>query len=288
MAMRKVLVRCIGKVEMKYILFSLQIIILLTFISCELFDINESPEIPDWYPSQLVLSENRLAEFDTIATDFAEMFELDKNDFVIDTLTSHIYRIYVLNIPVCTFTDSTDDFIEFNQKVTQFLQTWYRLFSIEYFEIDTMHYTGIEEGHHGAEIYIKSDYSIQMYDGSRSLGFIAVWMDGSGIITQLRSTLLPQLRVPIENIITLNEAKEILDGYKYSVYSWTGESEREFTVTGMEETAHEVYIDKNYGNDGNLTSVDYRLVWRITIFDGDFFVDSQTGEIIGFIQGWRS
>jgi len=273
---------------MKYILFSFQIIIITTFFSCELFEINENLEVPDWYPSQLVLSGNHWAEYDTIATDFAKMFDIDKNDFVIDSLTSHIYRIYSLNIPVCTFTDSTDDFIEFKQKVTQFIQTWYRLFSIEYFEIDTMLYMDKDSGYHGATIYIQSNYSMPIYDGARSLGLIGVMMWGTGNIFQLESTLLPKLRVPKESIITLKEAKEILDGYKYSVYSWSGKSEREFSVTGIEEAALEVYIDKNCDDYGKIISVDYRLVWRITVFDGDFFVDSQTGEIVGFIQGWVS
>lgn len=258
------------------------------FFSCELFDINENLEVPDWYPSQFVFSENRFSEYYTVAADFSEIYEIDENDFVIDSFTTHIYRIYSLDVPVCTFTDSTDDFIEFKQKVTEFLQTWYRLFSIEYFEVDTMRYMDKDGGYHGATIYIRSNYSIPIYDGSRSLGEIGVWMWGSGNIFQLSSTLLPQLSVPKENIITLKEAKEILDGYKYSVYSWGGESEREFSVTGIEETALEVYIDKNYDNENNLISVDYRLVWRVTVFDGDFFVDSQTGEIVGFIQGWRS
>ena len=273
---------------MKCILFLFQIILITMFFSCELFEINENLEVPDWYPSQYVSSENSLSEYYSVAADFSELYEIDENDFVIDSFTTHIYRIYNLDVHVCTFTDSIDDFIEFNQKVTEFLQTWYRLFSIEYFEVDTMHYMEKDGGYHGASIYIKSNYSIPIYDGSRSLGLIGVMMWGTGNIFQLESTLLPQLRIPKESIITLKEAKEILDGYEYSVYSWSGESERIFSVTGIEESALEVYIDKNCDDYGKIISVDYRLVWRITVFDGDFFVDSQTGEIVGFIQGWRS
>jgi hypothetical protein len=256
--------------------------------SCSFLGPNKDNNVPDWYPSRLEVSENNLAEFNSIATDFSETFEVDKNNFIVDSLTACIYRIYSLNIPICTFSDSVDDFKEFNHKVTDFLQAWYRIFCLEWFEVDTMHYTGIEGGHHGADIFIQSNYSIPIYDGSRSLGSIAVWMDGTGKITKLGSSLLPQLRIPSENIISLEEAKAKLNGYKYSVYSWTGESERVFSISQIEETALEIYIDRNYSDRGITESIDYRLVWRITTFDGDFFVDSQTREIVGFIQGWIS
>ncbi|MBL7177692.1 MAG: hypothetical protein ISS66_17865 [Desulfobacteraceae bacterium] len=273
---------------MKYEIITILIICLIIFNSCELFDTDENLEIPDWYPSQLVVSENRFLEYDTIATYFADTFDLNKNNFVIDSLTAHVYKIYSPNIKICTFSDSTDHFFEFKQEVTHFFDTWYRMVSMEYFEIDTMDYTESDNGYHGADIYIKSNYILPLYDGARLLGSIGVWMNGSGIITKIRSTLLPQLRIPEENIITLKEAKNILEGYKYSVYSWSGKSEREFSITGIESTGLEVYIYKNYENNGSVSSINYRLVWRITSFDGDFFVDSQTGEIVGFIQGWRS
>jgi hypothetical protein len=192
------------------------------------------------------------------------------------------------DIKICTFSDSTDDYPIFIAAVDSFLNEWYRLFSVESFEIDTFEYSENDNGNHGAGIYINNSYQYPLYKSKRALGQMGIRLNGSGEMSYLGSTLIPQLPVPGDIIISLAEAKNNLNGYQYTVYSWSGAEERIFSLGSIEETALEVFINLETDVYGKMIDAAYYLAWRITSFDGDFFVDSQTGEVIKFIQGWIS
>lgn len=262
---------------------------LILFLSCNISNNDdELNEVPDWYPSHLVLQPYQFQEYDSVANLFSNQFNLDLEYLSIDSSYGHIYKLYPPSeINICTFSDSTDDYSIFIETVDSFLNKWYRLLSIEPFEIDTFEYTENDNGNHRAGIYIKNSYQYPLYKSKRALGQMGIRLNGSGELTFLGSTLIPQLPVPGNIIISLAEAKNNLNGYQYTVYSWSGAEERIFSLDSIEETALEVFINRKTDAQGIIDAV-YYLAWRITSFDGDFFVDSQTGEVIRFIQGWIS
>ncbi len=261
----------------------------ILFLSCNIgSNDDELNEVPDWYPSHFTLQLFQFQEYDSVANLFSNQFNLDLEYLSIDSSYGHIYKLYSPDIKICTFSDSTDDYPIFIAAVDSFLNEWYRMFSIEPFEIDTYEYSETDNGYHGAGIYIKYSYQYPLYRSKRALGQIGIRLNIFGEIIYLRSTLIPELPVPDNIIISLAEAKNNLNGYQYTVYSWSGAEERIFLLDSIEETALEVFINRKTDAQGIIIDAVYYLAWRITSFDGDFFVDSQTGEVIGFIQGWIS
>ncbi|MFQ6609042.1 MAG: hypothetical protein ACE5EE_11005, partial [Fidelibacterota bacterium] len=240
--------------------------------------------------SHFVLQPYQFQEYNSVATLFSNKFNIDSEYLAVDSSYGHINRLYPpSDIQICTFSDSTDDYLIFIAAVDSFLNDWYRLFSTEPFEIDTFEYTEDDHGHHGADIFIKNSYQYPLYSSKLALGSMGIRVNGSGEITYLRSTLIPQLPIPDDIIISLDKAKDILDGYQYTVYGWGGSAEeRIFSLESIEETALEVFIDLEVDVYGIMIDAAYHLAWRVTSFDGDFLVDSQTGDVIKFIQGWIS
>lgn len=248
----------------------------------------EIRRVPDWYSMYLVPDEARLAEFDSVWVIFTVENGLNVDHIEVDSLLGHLYKLYDYSkqFQLCVFDNSVDSLVVFKESTIEFLDEWYRLVSIEPIFISSIDY-GEFNGFFGAEVYSESFYSYPIYGGNRALGSVGIRVNSLGNMNYLRSTLLPQLRVPEKAIITKNEAKSNLNGYSYTVFSWSGSEDRVLSINDIEKSALEVYL-RRIAENGKVLRLEYHLAWRFTTFDGDFLVDSQTGEIIGFHQGWVS
>lgn len=273
---------------MRCIKIILLLILLVLINSCDkVINGVKINNVPDWYPMHLVTDEFRLTKFDSAWTVFIEENKLDVDIVKVDSLVGHLYKLndYGNQFQLCVFDDFVDKLAVFKKSAVNFCNEWHRLVSIEPIQISSMDCDEFN-GFYGAEIYIKSFYLHPLYNGNIALGSVGIRVNGLGKMNYLRSTLIPQLRVPEVISITKSEAKFNLSGYHYIVYSHAGAGDRVLSTKDIDESTLEVYIHKITEN-GNVIRYDYHLSWRFTTFDGDFFVDSQTGEVIDFIQGWK-
>lgn len=276
-------------VKMKSIIVIVLLVFGVLINSCDkVINGIEIHEVPDWYPMYLVADEDLLTGFDSVWTIFMEENEIDPYKIEVDSVLGHLSRFidYGKQFQLCVFDDTVDSLVVFNESIVEFLNIWYRLVSIEPIHISSMDYDEFN-GFFGAEVYSESFYSYPLYGGIKSLGSVGIRINSMGRMNYLRSTLIPQLQIPEEAIITKNQAKSNLSGYNYTIYSWGGFEDRILSINDIEESALEVYI-RRIAENGNVIRLDYHLVWRFTAFDGDFFVDSQTSEVVDFIQGWVS
>lgn len=264
--------------------------------SCDLiFDAFSTPEVPDWYPMDLVKDDARMASFDSVWTTFLEENELDLQpllgSFWVDSVLSRLDFLIDHNkqYQFCAFSGSRDSQKVFNESIARFIDKWYRLVSIEPIHIGQIENRDRSRYHLEGYVYPESYYSYPVYRTSRSsgLGSVRILVDLKGRMIVMQSSLIPQLQVPEETVISKNEAKSKLSGYNYAVVGMGGSVNRVFSTKDIEESALEVYVHRIYENRKPVR-LEYYLTWRFRTFDGDFFVDSQTGEIINFFQGWVS
>lgn len=187
---------------------------------------------------------------------------------------------------ICSFDESADSLEVLKEAIALFLSKWYSLVSLEPVQISSINY-GKNKWSFGAEVYSKSFYSHLLYRWDKSPGSFDILISNSGKVIFMRSTFIPQLSVPEDPIISEKEAKYKISGYKYTVFHWGGFEERVLSIKDIKKSALEVFIH-SVAENIKVIRLGYHLAWRFNTFDGDFFVDSQTGEVIDFIQGWVS
>lgn len=243
----------------------------------------DSANVSEWYPMQLVVDETRIEEFNSEWSRFCSEYGISSENVAIDSLRGHLRKYFSFDIP---FQQPNESIEKFTESVADFLTKWYRLVSVEPFIISGID-SKIWNGFYTASIHQRSTYKHPVYKKSRTLGVVGMMVDGPGRLFRWTSDLVPQLPVPDEPLISKYEALNALHGQHYTVESMGGSQERIVLINHITESALEVYIHRIYGK-ADVTRLDYHLVWRFTTFDGDFFIDSQTGDFINFIQSWRS
>lgn len=225
---------------------------------------------------------NDISDYDSVATDFASQFTVYDYSLKVDSSLGHVCRADFPGIKLCSF-DISYDFPVFSNAVDSFLFEWSRLVSLEPFVIRDWNYTRFHNGDHHSEIYIEEFYNYPLYNQDYALGHISVRVNNQGELYFLRSTLLPQLPVPEETNLTLEEVLIIINGYKYTIHTHTEQFVRYFDTADISQSAIEVYVLDKYDEIKQDIVYSYHLVWRISNDDGDFMIDSQTGDILRFI-----
>lgn len=267
------------------------ILVFLVIFSCDLFDPenNEPPvnmsfdndSIPDWYPSKLIYSHDRGVEFNALIDTFKASYGIASiTGLTFNPLLSNIEQLHSCPIHLCDFSGSEDTLETYRNTVSEFASDWWRLLCLEEFEIDSLR-ASLDYG----RFYPKSHYETPVYHQISYLGYVNFHINTDGKMDYLSSSLIPQLPVPRNPLVDIDSAIIILEDYTFTINRWPNVVEYSLDANDTTSTQLEVYIPRTYDNDSQEnTEVTYRLVWRISIFDGDLFVDAITGEILGFIQ----
>lgn len=267
---------------MKRTLLIIITLVFLSILSCDLFDPGSS-DIPDWYPSTWTLSDSKMDEFDSVFTDFSTHFNLDEIVFnYTDSLCSHIEHLCSRDIiQLCSHETSSDPLNEFETNFRIFLDNWWRLISIEEFEIKEFRSSLIVTSNRiRARIIPKSTYKYPLNSPDFELGRLQVELDENGYMEVLWSNLVPQLPVPGNPIIDKAEAKDIVDGYEFKINKWPFIEDVTLSKEDIKSSELQVLIIR----DAEETNIKYLLIWSLRVEDGDIYVDAMTGEILGYHQ----
>jgi len=264
-------------------------VLLLFVVSCDLFDpenndppINmsiDNDSIPDWYPSQLTYSSERSEEYSSILDSFKTTYDISSFGLTSNSLLSNIQQLHSNPFSVCEFSASEDTLITYRKAMDDFVLNWWRLLCMEPFEIDSV------KAFLNGRFYPKSHYELPVYNPIPYLGSVRFYVNTDGELSYLTSSLVPQLPVPKNPMLDLDSTTAILEDYTFTINRWPHMVEYSLNPNDITSTGLEIYIPKTYNNESETyTEVTFRLVWRISIHDGDLLVDALSGEILGFIQ----
>lgn len=258
------------------ILLFIASVILLT--SCNLFNIEDT--IPRWYPSTRTYSNWEMIEFNSKYNRFINTFDISDERVYIDSLCAHMKSFQIDDgIILCDFTNAVDSVEEFKSKILSFYDDWWRLFSSDKFTIDSTRISIFDSGAISGSFYIKNSYDHLFNDPRWELGSLRATVDNTGRLYYLRSSLVPQLRIPDHPLISETDAIDILEGYEYTIYAWL----YNYTVTlsreDLDKSNLTVYVQESTQDDEEY--LEYRLAWRFECQYANVYVDAMTGEIIG-------
>ncbi len=258
-------------------------VLFLFLISCDLFD-PEGNNVPEWYPSTWTYSESEMSEFSSRYSVFVNSYNVSDARIDIDTLGAHLFDFFYRNVTqLCTFNTGVEQELEFDTELKSFFNQWWRIFSAEQFEIDSSHISiSSRNGDVSGRFYPKNNYNYPLNDPLWDLGQLRAKVDSNGYLFDLWSTLIPQLPIPDEPIIDINEAKYIIDGYTFTLNAWPQIIEHTLSLDDIESSEMVVYIENNSQN--RFGYIKYRLVWRFRVQDGYICVDAITGENLEFHQ----
>ena len=271
-------------------------IMLLSLVSCDLFnpENNDPPvnmsidndSIPEWYPSRLTVSSERLVEYQNSLTDFEQTYDLDLSHAENNNLCARLEETYLEpRIKICTFTDPEKYNTEFEQGVLDFIENWRHIVSSDTFQVDTF---GLWKSYGYGEFYIKNHYDYPIYSQHPRLGYFRAFVDSAGYLYRLTSDLVPQLQVPKNPMVDADSAKNMIIGYPWYYYGYSG-NRIDCVVDSSEinSVTLNVYIDR-YPRDRD--DIVYRLIWCVSTDElpVDFLIDAMTGEFITYIQNFRT
>ena len=262
------------------------ILVLLAYFlsSCNLLDPN-SNEVPEWYPSTWTFSQSEMDEYNNVYSEFLQSYDIDYVLYAhVDTLCSHLFSYCSRDITLlCTSDTESEKIAEFETNFPVFFEDWWRLFSADSFDIDYIT-TSISErtGYLSADVYPKNTYKFPFESRKFDLGRLQIGVDSEGYLESLWSTVIPQLPIPEDPVVGLSEAKDILEGYNYTINAWIENIEVTLTREDFKTSELISYIENNSQN--NYGYIKYRLTWRFEVRDGCVYIDAMTGEILRFKQ----
>lgn len=257
-------------------------VLFLFLISCDLFD-PEGNNVPEWYPSTWTYDQSEMEEFNITYSDFLQTFQVNQVLYAhFDTLCSHIFSYCSRDITLlCTEENENDRIAEFEQNFLSFFSDWWRLFSAESLSVDEIA-ASIHNGTLSARIYPKSNYLHPLESPEFDLGRIQIGVDNEGYLETLWSSLIPQLPIPDRSSVSLNDAKDILEGYTYTINAWLYQLDVTLTREDLSSSRLISYIENNSQN--RFGYIKYRLAWKFQVKDGNVYVDAMTGEILAYKQ----
>lgn len=257
-------------------------VLLLFLISCNLFN-SESNNVPEWYPSTWTYDQSKMEEFSNTYSDFLQTFHVNQILYEhFDTLCSHIFSYGSRDITLlCTEENETERIAEFEQNFLIFYKDWWRLFSAESLRVDEID-ASIHNGALSARIYPKSNYLNPLESPEFDLGRIQIGVDNEGYLETLWSSLIPHLPVPDHASVSLNDAKDILEGYSFTIDAFLYQLDVTLSREDLSSSGLITYIENNSQN--RFGYIKYRLVWSFRVQDGNVYVDALTGEILGYRQ----
>jgi hypothetical protein len=285
---------------MKRQLAVILITLILVLTSCDLFDPEANdPEdeaivrhitidndgIPDWYPSTLVFSPERIAEYDSTMGAFRDTFNFtredmhsyDRNDICAHIGNSQFYP----KIKIAESFDSLNYENDFIDIVKDFTKEWWRIISAEPFEIVDY---DIKQWMNFGDFDIKSYYEYPLYKYA-ALGMFRVYLDTSGSVRELYSSLAPQLNIPKNPMYDADSARAKAIGFEWHYHGFSGERvDCVVDSSDIGSASLKVYIDRK--SDEYV----YRLIWCISTngLPIDIIYDAMTGEFIRYIQNFRT
>jgi hypothetical protein len=264
-------------------------VLVLFLVSCDLFDpenndppINMSVDndsIPEWYPSQLTYSSENAQEYTILLDSFKTAYSISSMGLTSNPLLSNIQQLHSNLIQVCKFTASEDTLTTYCNAVDDFVSNWSRLLCMEPFEIDSVN-ASLD-----GRFYPTSHYETPVYKPIPYLGCVRFYVNTDGDLTYLTSSLVPQLPVPKNPMFNADSAKNMIIGYPWHYYAYTGgRIDCEVDSSDIASTTLEVYIDKHDDY------IDYRLIWCVSTdhLPVDFLIDAMTGEFITYIKNFRT
>lgn len=257
------------------------LLLLLLLASCDLF--NSLDEVPDWYPSTWTILDNEMDKFDSVFTSFSASFNLDELVFnYTDSLCSHIDYLCSRDIVQMYSPETSNDPIaDFESNFRTFLDDWWRLISIEEFEIKEMNSSlNGNTNRLSSRIIPKSTYKYPLNSPDFELGRLQITTNENGYMETIWSNLVPQLPVPDKALIGRVEVKDMLDGYEYRINKWLSIEDVILSKDDIESSELQVLIIR----DNEETYIKYLLIWSIKVEDGNIYVDAMTGEILGYQQ----
>lgn len=262
----------------RYLIF-IAIVIFLT--SCDLFNVEKT--VPEWYPSTWTYSDSDMDEFDSVFADFSAHFNLDEIVFnYTDSLCSHIEHLCSRDIvQLCSNETSENPIADFETNFKLFLEDWWRLISVDEFEIKEMNSSlNVRTNRISSRIIPKSTYKYPLNSPDFELGRLQVELDENGFMEVLWSNLVPQLPVPSNPIIGNLEVKNIAEGFEFRINKWPFMEDVILSKEDIESTELQVLIIRN----SEETSIKYLLIWSLRVEDGNIYIDAMTGEILGYQQ----
>ncbi len=265
-------------------------------ISCNLFNppINNDPpvnmlidndSIPEWYPSRLTVSSERLGEYQNVLTDFGVTYDLDLTRVENNSLCARLEETYIEpKIKVCTFTDPEKYNSEFKEGILSFIDEWQKIVSSDTFCVDTFRLITYGFG----DFYIKDHYECPVYGRNSWLGSFRAFVDSAGYLYRLESDIVPQLKVPQNPMFDADSARRMIVGYLWYYHDCSGDRV-DCVVDSSEISSVElnVYIDR-FPRDRD--DIIYRLIWCVSTsgLPVDFLIDAMTGEILTYIHKFRT
>lgn len=258
------------------VLFAIVII-----ISCNLFGLNIN-KVPKWYPSTRTFSNWEMTNYKSKFNRFINTYHLSDIKVGVDSVSAHMKYIQIDdNFLFCDFTNTTDSIKEFRSKILDFYHDWWRLFSNKRFVIDSSRISINDGGSVGGTFYIKNPYNPSLNILKRELGYLRASVDKNGRLFYLRSSLVPQLRIPDNPLISESEAFNIIEGYEFTINVPIHFYNKTVTLTHENLSGPELSIYVQRTTHDNVKCLKYKLVWRFKCREALVYVDAMTGEIIG-------
>lgn len=283
--------------------FACAFLLLVLFSSCQLFPPEEPQEeeiilalptnlmidnsgIPDWYPSTYV----KLAEKDLIYDSVFQAFKLEYNidstaRYDLDNLglCSHLYTCdFWTGVHIADSTAS-DRYLENDKKFVEiFIKKWWRLLSLEGFEINTIDSSTWRYGAYNRyTIHVENQYDYPIWNHNSRLGLIKIQIDSNLVLRKLSSSLAPHMPIPQNPMVNADSARQMIVGYPWHYYGFSGQRV-DCVVNSSEISSVElnVYIERNS------SAYIYRLIWCVSTsgLPVDFIIDAMTGEFLGYYQ----
>jgi hypothetical protein len=261
--------------------FPIILILFVLMISSNLFGVN-SNKVPKWYPATWTYSSWEMMEFNATYNRFLNTYHLSDIKVGFDTLSAHMKYMQIDdNFLLCDFTNAADSVEEFRSKILDFYHDWWRLFYHKRFVIDSSRISRNDGGSVGGRFYVKNIYGQLLNHPRRQIISLKAGVDKNGRLFYLRSSLVPQLRIPDHPLISETEAMDIIEGYEFTIDAPLFYYSKTVTLTreSLSEPELSIYVQRT--TQDKVECLKYRLAWRFKCQDANVYVDAMTGEIIG-------